>query len=128
MAAAVAAEVVAVVAPATANMIGKLANGIADDALSTFMLAVTAPVAGLGFRVGDAVQVPPFTTRYADVVAGLVTVDVAPDFAGGVVAMTVRVIGTPILRAICPPIMSPKFPDGTENTIGSAAPTSARRT
>jgi len=32
-----------VIAPATANMIGKLANGIADDALSTFMLAVTAP-------------------------------------------------------------------------------------
>ncbi len=34
----------AVVAPATANTIGKLANGIADDALSTFMLAVTSPV------------------------------------------------------------------------------------
>jgi phosphopantothenoylcysteine decarboxylase/phosphopantothenate--cysteine ligase len=34
----------AVIAPATANIIGKLANGIADDALSTFMLAVTAPV------------------------------------------------------------------------------------
>lgn len=33
-----------VVAPATANLIGKLANGIADDALSTFMLAVTCPV------------------------------------------------------------------------------------
>ena len=33
-----------VVAPATANFIGKLANGIADDALSTLMLAVTAPV------------------------------------------------------------------------------------
>lgn len=32
-----------VIAPATANIIGKLANGIADDALSTFMLAVTAP-------------------------------------------------------------------------------------
>lgn len=32
-----------VIAPATANMIGKLAGGIADDALSTFMLAVTAP-------------------------------------------------------------------------------------
>ncbi len=32
-----------VIAPATANMIGKLANGIADDALSTFMLAVTSP-------------------------------------------------------------------------------------
>jgi phosphopantothenoylcysteine decarboxylase/phosphopantothenate--cysteine ligase len=29
----------AVVAPATANIIGKLANGIADDALSTFLLA-----------------------------------------------------------------------------------------
>ena len=34
----------AVIAPATANCIAKLANGIADDALSTYMLAVTAPV------------------------------------------------------------------------------------
>lgn len=34
---------IAVIAPATASMIGKLANGIADDALSTFMLAVTCP-------------------------------------------------------------------------------------
>jgi phosphopantothenoylcysteine decarboxylase/phosphopantothenate--cysteine ligase len=33
-----------VIAPATANMVAKLANGIADDALSTFMLAVTCPV------------------------------------------------------------------------------------
>jgi phosphopantothenoylcysteine decarboxylase / phosphopantothenate---cysteine ligase len=33
-----------IIAPATANMVGKLANGIADDALSTFMLAVTCPV------------------------------------------------------------------------------------
>ncbi|MFP4040583.1 MAG: bifunctional phosphopantothenoylcysteine decarboxylase/phosphopantothenate--cysteine ligase CoaBC [Desulfosudaceae bacterium] len=33
-----------VVAPATANIIGKLAGGIADDALSTLMLAVTVPV------------------------------------------------------------------------------------
>ncbi|MCJ7618533.1 MAG: bifunctional phosphopantothenoylcysteine decarboxylase/phosphopantothenate--cysteine ligase CoaBC, partial [Desulfobacterales bacterium] len=33
-----------VIAPATANIIGKLAGGIADDALSTFLLAVTAPV------------------------------------------------------------------------------------
>lgn len=33
-----------IIAPATANIIGKLANGIADDPLSTFMLAVTAPV------------------------------------------------------------------------------------
>lgn len=32
-----------VIAPATANMIGKLAGGMADDALSTFMMAVTAP-------------------------------------------------------------------------------------
>ncbi|MDM8516311.1 bifunctional phosphopantothenoylcysteine decarboxylase/phosphopantothenate--cysteine ligase CoaBC [Desulfobacterales bacterium HSG16] len=32
-----------VIAPATANIIGKFANGIADDALSTFLLAVTAP-------------------------------------------------------------------------------------
>lgn len=34
----------AVIAPATANVIGKLANGIADDALTTFLLAVTAKV------------------------------------------------------------------------------------
>ena len=33
-----------VVAPATANIIGKLANGIADDALSTFMLAVQSKI------------------------------------------------------------------------------------
>ena len=33
-----------VIAPATANMIGKLAAGIADDALSTFILAVISPV------------------------------------------------------------------------------------
>ena len=33
-----------VVAPATANMVAKMANGLADDALSTFFLAVTTPV------------------------------------------------------------------------------------
>lgn len=33
-----------VVAPATANIIGKFAHGIADDALSTLYLATTAPV------------------------------------------------------------------------------------
>jgi phosphopantothenoylcysteine decarboxylase / phosphopantothenate---cysteine ligase len=33
-----------VIAPATANIIAKLAHGLADDALSTFMLAVTCPV------------------------------------------------------------------------------------
>lgn len=32
------------VVPATANMIGKLANGIADDMISTTLLATTAPV------------------------------------------------------------------------------------
>ncbi|WP_459925469.1 bifunctional phosphopantothenoylcysteine decarboxylase/phosphopantothenate--cysteine ligase CoaBC [Desulfatiferula olefinivorans] len=32
------------IAPATANIIGKIANGIADDALSTFMMAVRCPV------------------------------------------------------------------------------------
>jgi phosphopantothenoylcysteine decarboxylase/phosphopantothenate--cysteine ligase len=32
-----------VIAPATANILAKLAGGLADDALSTFMLAVTAP-------------------------------------------------------------------------------------
>ncbi|MBW1748841.1 MAG: bifunctional phosphopantothenoylcysteine decarboxylase/phosphopantothenate--cysteine ligase CoaBC [Deltaproteobacteria bacterium] len=33
-----------VIAPATANIIGKLSSGIADDALSTFLLAVICPV------------------------------------------------------------------------------------
>ena len=33
-----------VVAPATANILGKIANGIADEILSTTPLAVTAPV------------------------------------------------------------------------------------
>ncbi len=35
---------VAVIAPATANIVGKLAHAIADDALSTTLLAVTSPV------------------------------------------------------------------------------------
>ena len=35
---------VVLVAPATANCIGKLANGIADDMISTTLLATTAPV------------------------------------------------------------------------------------
>ena len=34
-----------VIAPATANCIGKLANGLADDLVSTLALTVTAPVA-----------------------------------------------------------------------------------
>src|SRR5690606_11039904 len=33
-----------IVAPATANMIGKIANGIADDMISTTLLATTKPV------------------------------------------------------------------------------------
>src|SRR5438067_11830683 len=33
-----------IVAPATANIIGKLANGIADDFLSTLFIATRAPV------------------------------------------------------------------------------------
>ncbi|CAN2043669.1 Phosphopantothenoylcysteine decarboxylase / Phosphopantothenate--cysteine ligase [Candidatus Magnetomoraceae bacterium gMMP-1] len=33
-----------VIAPATANIIGKFASGVADDALSTFILAVTSPI------------------------------------------------------------------------------------
>jgi phosphopantothenoylcysteine decarboxylase/phosphopantothenate--cysteine ligase len=35
---------IVLVAPATANIIGKLANGIADDMISTTILATTAPV------------------------------------------------------------------------------------
>ena len=32
------------IAPATANIIGKVANGIADDLLSTVLMATQAPV------------------------------------------------------------------------------------
>ncbi|MDX8365011.1 bifunctional phosphopantothenoylcysteine decarboxylase/phosphopantothenate--cysteine ligase CoaBC [Cytobacillus sp. IB215665] len=35
---------IVLIAPATANVIGKLANGIADDMLTTTLLATTAPV------------------------------------------------------------------------------------
>jgi phosphopantothenoylcysteine decarboxylase / phosphopantothenate---cysteine ligase len=35
---------IAIVAPATANIIGKFANGIADDMITTTLLATTAPV------------------------------------------------------------------------------------
>ncbi|OIJ09849.1 bifunctional 4'-phosphopantothenoylcysteine decarboxylase/phosphopantothenoylcysteine synthetase [Anaerobacillus arseniciselenatis] len=35
---------VVIVAPATANIIGKAANGIADDLVSTMLLATTAPI------------------------------------------------------------------------------------
>lgn len=35
---------VVVIAPATANIIGKISGGIADDFLSTFVMAVTAPI------------------------------------------------------------------------------------
>ncbi|MDM8522899.1 bifunctional phosphopantothenoylcysteine decarboxylase/phosphopantothenate--cysteine ligase CoaBC [Desulfococcaceae bacterium HSG8] len=50
-----------VIAPATANIIGKFANGIADDALSTFMLAVTSrqilcPSMNANMYLSNAVQ------------------------------------------------------------------------
>lgn len=35
---------IVIIAPATANIIGKIANGIADDLVSTMLLATTAPV------------------------------------------------------------------------------------
>ncbi|MCF8000964.1 MAG: bifunctional phosphopantothenoylcysteine decarboxylase/phosphopantothenate--cysteine ligase CoaBC [Halanaerobiales bacterium] len=35
---------IALIGPATANIIGKIANGIADDLLSTIITAITAPV------------------------------------------------------------------------------------
>ena len=35
---------IVLIAPATANVIGKLANGIADDLLTTFVVACRAPV------------------------------------------------------------------------------------
>jgi phosphopantothenoylcysteine decarboxylase/phosphopantothenate--cysteine ligase len=57
-----------VIAPATANIIGKLAGGIADDALSTFMLAVTShrllcPSMNTHMYQNDAVQQNLITLR-----------------------------------------------------------------
>ncbi len=50
-----------IVAPATANIIAKLAHGLADDPLSTFMLAVTSPTMicpamNTNMYAGEAVQ------------------------------------------------------------------------
>ena len=38
------ADMLLIAAPATANIIAKLAHGIADDLLSTLCLATTAPI------------------------------------------------------------------------------------
>jgi phosphopantothenoylcysteine decarboxylase/phosphopantothenate--cysteine ligase len=35
---------IVLIAPATANVIGKLANGLADDLLTTFVLTIRAPI------------------------------------------------------------------------------------
>lgn len=59
----------AVVAPATANVLGKLAHGIADDPVSTVLLAVTAPTL-LAPAMNDAMWQHP---AVADSVARLVS-------------------------------------------------------
>ncbi len=43
-----------VIAPATANIIGKLANGIADDALSTSLLAFNKTIFSSSYELQDA--------------------------------------------------------------------------
>jgi len=48
-----------VIAPATANMVAKYAQGLADDALSTFLLAVTCPVVVCPSMNSDMYLSPP---------------------------------------------------------------------
>jgi phosphopantothenoylcysteine decarboxylase/phosphopantothenate--cysteine ligase len=49
-----------VIAPATANVIAKLANGVADDFLSTFCLAVRCPVV-IAPAMNEAMYIHPLT-------------------------------------------------------------------
>ena len=68
----------AVIAPATANCIGKLAGGIADDALSTYMLAVTAPVV-LCPAMNTNMYAHPSVQRNLEILRGFGHILMAPD-------------------------------------------------
>jgi len=59
----------AVIAPATANVIAKLAAGIADDYLTTVMLAVTSPVL-ICPAMNSAMYMHPATRRNLDILRG----------------------------------------------------------
>ncbi len=51
-----------IIAPATANIIGKIANGIADDFLSTFVMATKAPVV-IAPAMNDGMYTNPIVTK-----------------------------------------------------------------
>ena len=55
----------ALLAPATANLLGKLAHGIADDPVSTVLLAVTAPTL-LAPAMNDAMWTHPAVAESVD--------------------------------------------------------------
>ena len=59
---------IAVVAPATANIIGKFANGIADDALSTFLITFRGKVV-LAPAMNPAMYASPAVRRNLEVLA-----------------------------------------------------------
>jgi phosphopantothenoylcysteine decarboxylase/phosphopantothenate--cysteine ligase len=67
-----------VVAPATANMIGKMASGIADDFLSTFYMAVKCPVL-VAPAMNEAMYLHPQTQLNIKKLASLGTHFVEPD-------------------------------------------------
>ena len=67
-----------VVAPATANMVAKMAGGLADDALSTFLLAVTTPVLVCP-AMNSNMLLHPATQRNLDVIRSDGLVVLAPD-------------------------------------------------
>lgn len=68
----------AVIAPATANCVGKLAGGIADDALSTYMLVVTAPVV-ICPAMNTAMYQHPSVQRNLDILRGYGHILIEPD-------------------------------------------------
>lgn len=76
-----------VVAPATANVIGKAAAGVADDFLSTFLLAVTGPVLFVP-AMNRAMYAHPAVRRNLDVLRGfgheILEPDVGPLASGAV--------------------------------------------
>lgn len=70
-----------VVAPATANIIGKMANGIADDALSTTFLAMQKPVV-IAPAMNDKMLAHPAVQRNIETLSGYANCTVLPTEEG----------------------------------------------
>lgn len=107
---------VVVLAPATANVIGKYAHGIADDALSTLLLAVRCPVL-VAPAMNTAMYEHPAVRANCDILAARGVQFIEP----GAGELACRTVGTgrlaepdAIAGAVCalyaePPLTHPEF-------------------